>query len=69
MDWNRWYSLTSYLRSSLWTVPLIAVAAYAVIKPLTEVMARWMIREGILDPKTGFLGLSHDPWPVGPRSY
>jgi uncharacterized membrane protein len=58
MDWNRWYSLKSYLRSSLWTVPLIAVAIYAVVKPLTEMLGRWMIAEGILDPKTGLLGLS-----------
>ncbi|MBN3763570.1 DUF2254 domain-containing protein [Burkholderia sp. Ac-20365] len=58
MDWNRWYSLKSYLRSSLWTVPLIAVAIYAVVKPLTEMLGRWMISQGILDPKTGFLGLS-----------
>ncbi|MFM0102047.1 DUF2254 domain-containing protein [Paraburkholderia rhynchosiae] len=58
MDWNRWYSLKSYLRSSLWTVPLIAVAIYAVVKPVTEMMGRWMIRQGTLDPKTGFLGLS-----------
>ncbi|MGF6597260.1 putative membrane protein [Paraburkholderia sp. GAS448] len=58
MDWNRWYSLRSYLRSSLWAVPLIAVAIYAVVKPLTEMLGRWMIRQAILDPKTGFLGLS-----------
>ncbi|MFL9934063.1 DUF2254 domain-containing protein [Paraburkholderia sp. RL18-103-BIB-C] len=58
MDWNRWYSLKSYLKSSLWTVPLIAVAIYAVVKPLSEMLGRWMIRQAILDPKTGFLGLS-----------
>ncbi|WP_233861786.1 DUF2254 domain-containing protein [Paraburkholderia adhaesiva] len=58
MDWNRWYSLKSYLRSSLWIVPLIAVAIYAVIKPLTEMLGRWMTRQGILDPQTGLLGLS-----------
>lgn len=58
MDWNRWYSLKSYLRSSLWTVPVIAVVIYAVVKPVTEVVGRWMISEGTLDPKTGFLGLS-----------
>ncbi|SAK79559.1 hypothetical protein AWB79_05054 [Caballeronia hypogeia] len=58
MDWNRRYSLTSYLRSSLWTVPLIAVAIYAVVKPVTEMVGRWMIKQGTLDPKTGFLGLS-----------
>jgi len=58
MDWNRWYSVKSYLRSSLWTVPLIAVAIYAVVKPLAEMAGRWLIRQGILDPKTGLLGLS-----------
>ncbi|MCC8392583.1 DUF2254 domain-containing protein [Paraburkholderia sp. MMS20-SJTR3] len=58
MDWNRWYSLKSYLRSSLWTVPLIAVAIYALIKPLTEMLGRWMIGQHLLDPKTGFFGLS-----------
>ncbi|MBP0595762.1 DUF2254 domain-containing protein [Paraburkholderia sp. LEh10] len=58
MDWNRWYSLKSYLRSSLWTVPLIAVAIYAVVKPVAEVVGRWMITQGTLDPKTGLLGLS-----------
>ncbi|WP_233858211.1 DUF2254 domain-containing protein [Paraburkholderia sp. HD33-4] len=58
MDWNRWYSLKSYLKTSLWTVPLIAVAIYAVVKPLTEMLGRWMIGQRILDPKTGLLGLS-----------
>ncbi|TDY17145.1 putative membrane protein [Paraburkholderia sp. BL6665CI2N2] len=58
MDWNRWYSLKSYLRSSLWTVPFIAVAIDAVVKPVSEMVGRWMIRQGTLDPKTGFLGLS-----------
>ena len=67
MDWNRWYSLKSYLRSSLWAVPLIAVAIYAVVKPLTEMLGRWMIRQAILDPKTGFLGLSMTGGAVVPR--
>jgi uncharacterized membrane protein len=58
MDWNRWYSLKSYLRSSLWTVPLIAVAIYLVVKPLAEMLGRWMVRQGTLDPKTGLFGLS-----------
>jgi hypothetical protein len=63
--WIRWYSLTSYLRSPLWTVPLIAVVVYAVVEPLTEVLGRWMIREGMLDSKTGLLGLSM----TGTRSF
>ncbi|HTH61225.1 MAG TPA: DUF2254 domain-containing protein [Paraburkholderia sp.] len=58
MDWNRWYSLKSYLKSSLWTVPLIAVAIHAVVRPLIELLGRWMVRQGLLDPKTGLLGLS-----------
>jgi hypothetical protein len=39
-------------------LPLIAVAVYAVVKPVAEMVGRWMISEGTLDPKTGFLGLS-----------
>jgi uncharacterized membrane protein len=58
MDWNRWYSLKSYLRSSLWTVPLIAVAIYVVVKSLAEMVGRWMVRQGTIDPKTALLGLS-----------
>ncbi|MFM0376338.1 DUF2254 domain-containing protein [Paraburkholderia strydomiana] len=58
MDWNRWYSLKSYLRSSLWTVPLIAIAIYAVVKPVAEMIGRWMTRQGTLDAKTSLLGLS-----------
>ncbi|MCP3713289.1 DUF2254 domain-containing protein [Paraburkholderia sp. CNPSo 3274] len=58
MDWNRWYSLRSYLRSSLWTVPLIAIAIYAVVKPVAEMVGRWMTRQGTLDAKTSLLGLS-----------
>ena len=50
MGWNRWYSLKSYLRSSLWAVPLMAVAIYAVVKPLTEMLGRWMIRQAIRKP-------------------
>ncbi|SAL88701.1 hypothetical protein AWB74_08690 [Caballeronia arvi] len=58
MDWNRWYSLKSYLRSSLWTVPLIAIAIYAAVKPVAEMVGRWMTRQGSLDAKTSLLGLS-----------
>lgn len=39
-------------------VPLIAVAIYAVVKPVAEVVGRWMITQGTLNPKTGLLGLS-----------
>lgn len=27
MRWNRWYAIRSYLSSTLWTVPLIALVA------------------------------------------
>ncbi|CAG9238546.1 conserved membrane hypothetical protein [Paraburkholderia tropica] len=58
MDWNRWYSLKSYLKTSLWTVPLIAVAIYMVVKPSTEMLGRWLVARGILDPKNGLFGLT-----------
>jgi hypothetical protein len=50
--------LKSYVKSSLWTVPLVAAAVDAVVKPLTENEERTDDQEGILDPRTCFRGLS-----------
>ena len=58
MAWNRWYSLMSYLRSSLWVVPVIALMAQLVLKRLSEHLGGWMVRQGYYDLKTGFYGLS-----------
>ena len=58
MSWNRWYSLKSYFKSSLWIVPVFAVAAGLVVKRLSERLGSWMVSQGFYDLKTGFMGLS-----------
>jgi uncharacterized membrane protein len=58
MPWNRWYGLKSYVSSSLWIVPLIAVAVEQVLKRASETLGAWMYRSGFYDLKTGFYGLS-----------
>jgi uncharacterized membrane protein len=58
MTWNRWYSLKSYIRSSLWTVPVLALLAGMVVKRLAERLGSWMVRQGFYDLKTGFYALS-----------
>ena len=47
MTWGRLYRATSYLKSALWTVPLIAIALVLLIAPLIhalDVWQRWTIR-------------------------
>ena len=46
MAWNRWYSLKSYLKSSLWTVPIFAAVITAVVKRLSERLGGWMVSQG-----------------------
>ena len=41
MHWNQWYSLRSYVRSSLWIVPLIALLFYLVAIRLAVVVDPW----------------------------
>ena len=38
MPWNRWYSIRSYLRSSLWIVPFIAFLTYLVLIRVIDVL-------------------------------
>ncbi|MGH7703830.1 MAG: DUF2254 family protein, partial [Gemmatimonadales bacterium] len=58
MPWNRWYSLKSYVSSSLWLVPLFALVAGLATKGLAEHLGAWMVAQGFYDLKTGFFGLS-----------
>jgi uncharacterized membrane protein len=43
MRWNRWYSLKSYVRSSLWIVPLIALLLYVVIIRVVYAIDAWIV--------------------------
>jgi uncharacterized membrane protein len=38
MQWNRWYSIRSYLRSSLWIVPFITFLTYLVMIRVIDVL-------------------------------
>lgn len=57
MQWNRWYSLQSYIKSSLWIVPVVSLAIEVVLKRLIEQLGSWMVAQGWYDLKTGFLAL------------
>ena len=56
--WNRRYSAASYIRSSLWIVPVIALIVEVVLKRLSEGLGGWMVSQGYYDMKTAFLALS-----------
>ncbi len=52
MTWNRWYALKSYLKSALWTIPIIAIVVQLVVSRAVSRVA------DSLDATTGFLSLS-----------
>jgi uncharacterized membrane protein len=58
MRWNRQYVIKSYIRSSLWIVPFVAVLAYMVITRITYGIGAWLLQAGIIDETKAFLGLS-----------
>ncbi|OWV79960.1 hypothetical protein ATY78_09485 [Rhizobium sp. R635] len=43
MGWNRLYSLRSYVKSSLWLVPFIALLLYILIIRIVYLFERWLI--------------------------
>ena len=42
LRWNRHYRVSSYLKSALWTVPLIAIAVVFVVAPLLRALDLWL---------------------------
>ena len=58
MSWRRLYLIKSYIRSSLWIAPFAAVLAYMAINQVTYGIGAWLLRAGLLDEHTAFLGLS-----------
>jgi uncharacterized membrane protein len=48
MLWSQWYSLRSYVRSSLWIVPFIALLLYAVVIRLIYAIDDWIVWVPIL---------------------
>src|SRR5512147_2975087 len=58
MRWNRKYMLKSYISSSLWLVPFVAVVLIMVANRITPRIDDWLISTGRIDENTAFLGLS-----------
>jgi len=58
IPWNRWYGLKSYVGSSLWVVPVVAIFLQTIVKRASEALGAWMYRSGLYDLKTAFFGLS-----------
>ena len=57
MLWNRWYSLKSYIRASLWLVPFFAVLLFWVTTRITHNIEDWLLRTERIDETTAFLAL------------
>ena len=58
MLWNRQYIIKSYIRSSLWLVPLFSVLAYWLISHVTGSIGGWLLQTGRIDATTAFYGAS-----------
>jgi uncharacterized membrane protein len=58
MAWNRRYSVSSYVRSSLWTVPILAVMAGIALKRVAEYTGAWLSNHDAYDLQRGFLAVS-----------
>ncbi|MGZ8211416.1 MAG: DUF2254 domain-containing protein [Burkholderiales bacterium] len=56
-NWKLWYSASSYIRSSLWVVPVIAVVLFLITTRLVHAIGLWIHRSGMMDLTTGLLGL------------
>ena len=58
MRWNRKYAIRSYIRASMWLVPLVAVVLYTVFHRITYAIGAWLVQTGRIDETTSFFGLS-----------
>ena len=45
MQWNRWYSIKSYVRSSLWIAPFIALLLYVIAIRVLDLIESRMVSE------------------------
>jgi uncharacterized membrane protein len=50
------YSTRSYIRFSLWFVPLIAIVLYLVMSRVVHAVGRWIHASGLMDMTTGLFG-------------
>jgi len=57
VPWNLKYAIKSYIRGSMWLVPLFALLFYMVFAQITTAIEAWLLRTGRLDTTTAYLGL------------
>jgi uncharacterized membrane protein len=57
MQWNRWYSFKSYVRSALWLVPFLALLAGIALKRASEWLGNWGASAGLWIRGKAFLEL------------
>ena len=58
MQWNRRYARRSYVRGSMWLVPLVALLLYAVFHRGVNALGNWLVENGWASESVSFLGLS-----------
>ena len=58
MQWNRRYVRRSYVRGSMWLVPLIALLIYALFHRGINALGNWLVDRGWASETASFLGLS-----------
>jgi len=58
LNWDWLYRVRSYVNSSLWIVPLLALLVEQVIVRLTGAAGAWLAETGRMDPATALFGVS-----------
>jgi len=58
LPWNQRYVLKSYVKGSMWLVPLVALMVYAAFHRVVHAIDAWMVTRGWTDDATSFQGLS-----------
>ena len=64
LPWNRRYALHSYVRGSMWLVPLFALLVFMLFHRAVRALGGWLVSRGWVDEATSFLALS----PSGARA-
>jgi uncharacterized membrane protein len=58
LPWNRRYVLKSYVRGSMWLLPLAALLVYSVFQPIVHAIGGWMVERGWTNEATSFRAFS-----------
>ena len=58
LNWDRLYGVRSYVNTSLWVVPFIALLVEQVIVRLTGALGTWLAESGRIDAQHAFFGLT-----------